>query len=183
MSGTTTAMSKFDATCTRKAFLAFTFHLNLQLQMLGFNSNFKRVMTSFQNIISVLKASVATFTTSKFYIHNRLQRSVRCWFRGPYLKRHLNTHWSPAIATQTSHARHYLFPIAMLFMHLISTAQVSPLFLMRPILLALPSLQGLLTFMSGTLLTIARIEGQKRQIMALNIDRFIFRVKFPFKRG
>lgn len=33
-------------------------------------------------------------------------------------------------------------------MHLISTAQRSPLLLMGPILLAPPSLQGLLTFMS-----------------------------------
>jgi len=42
-------------------------------------------MTSLQNIISVLKTSVATFTTSAFYIHKRQQWSVRCWFRGPYL--------------------------------------------------------------------------------------------------
>lgn len=52
--GTTTAVSKFDAKWTRKGFLAFTFHLNLQFQMLGFNTNIERVMTSFQNIISVL---------------------------------------------------------------------------------------------------------------------------------
>lgn len=111
MSGTTTAVPKFDATCTKKKrFLAFTFNLNLQFQMLGFNSNIKRVMTSFQNIISVLKTLVATFTTSEFYTHKQQQRSVRCWFRGPYLKRHLNTHWSPAITIQTSHAQPLPFP-------------------------------------------------------------------------
>lgn len=144
-SGLTTAMPKLDATCTGKGFLAFTFCLNLQFQMLGFNSNIKTVMTSFQNIISVLKTLVATFTTSEFYIHKRQQWSVSCWFRGPHLKRHLNTHWSPAINTQTSNAHSYLFPIAMLFMHLISAAQVSLLLLMGPILLAHPSLQGVLT--------------------------------------
>lgn len=51
-----------------------------------------------------------------------------------------------AITTQSSQAHLYLFPAAMLFMLLISTAYICPPHLMGTILLALPCLQGLLTF-------------------------------------
>lgn len=157
--------------------------------MLGFNSNIKRFMTSFQNIISVLKTLVATFTTSEFYILKRQQWSVRCWFRGPKLKRHLNTHWSPAVTTQTSHKLRYLFPIATLFMHLISTAQVSPLLLMGPMLLAPPSLQGLLTFMSKSssvkrnTVNYSQNRGPRMANNSTEHSQIHFQSKIPLKKG
>lgn len=52
MAGTTTAVSKLHAKWTRKGFLAFTCHLNLQFQMLGFNTNIERVFIDLKDFIS-----------------------------------------------------------------------------------------------------------------------------------
>lgn len=74
----------------------------------------------------------------------------------------------------------------MLFMHLISAAQVSLLLLMGPILLAPPSLQGVLTSKSKSLPVKRNAVNHSQDRgpnMAYNSTeyRFIFRVRSPLK--